>query len=381
MSASAEAVAELERIQSQTLHEELLAARVRLEAQSSDLRSQHATQATIEAEQELGKQLQEELREIQKKHETTIGTYRVRRASDAADLESERLERQKLMEELQTTQLRLDLEATRARAMTESTAKEAQARMRVEAEMAEAQRQVSELKAELALARGREEAKAASGAEAGAWNKEHATHALLRAMLSPEVAARPCNGHPVESATPRVGAVGQSPEGRERMLALARNSANAVATLLKQVKKLGDTHNLLSDPGSEGKTTVVRPAQLRAVRALERQTGMLERTNQEWAFSLLGESIGHEESNGAPTNGWGGNRHGSLGSPRGGWLPDEADEAALTPLERGAALASVLRRTERRLERLHDRLLSLTSSAPPSPASPSLLNITRHDGS
>lgn len=383
MSASAEAEAEIERIQSQTLHEELLTARQKLEAQSSCLPSQQTTQAAIDAERALRRQLQEELQETHQRHETEAGTYRVRRKSDATALESERLERKQLMEELQTAQLRLDVEATRARAMTDSTAKEAQSRMRAEAEMAEAQRQVSQLRAELTLARGREEAKAASGATAGAWKEEHATHALLRAMLVPEVVG-PSNGHPLEHATSWAhghAAVIQGPEGRERMLALAQNSANAVAALLKQVKKLGDTHHLLSDPGSEGKAMAVRPAQLRAVRALERQTGMLERTNQEWAFSLLGESMGHDEPGGALTNGWGGERHGSPGSPRGEWLPDDADEAALTPLERGAALASVLRRTERRLERLHDRLLSLTSSTPPSPTSPSLLNITRHDGS
>jgi len=321
----------------QKLQEDLDKLRQSKDVEVLDLRAKlQADGDRLEHERKDRCQLQEDLLSLRQKifEEATLHSRTL--DDHARSLEMERLHVQKLQEELLAA--KAEAEASRLSYSPDSpsvTALElAEERFKSETALAESRQEVSQLRAEIMR----------SGSAV------KVTNGLRTRYQSDGTETNGTNGTPDSHMT-----FSQASAGRQRMLALALNSAGAVAALLQQVRKLGDAHHMLVERGSQSrgslKSIAATPAQLRAVRALERQTGMLERTNHEWATSF-GEELGF-------TNGSGEDRI----SPSSGGTADLTDEGeALTPAERGAALASVLRRTERRLERLHDRLESLTSS-------------------
>eukprot|EP00933_Yihiella_yeosuensis_P017675 TRINITY_DN14720_c0_g1_i1.p1 TRINITY_DN14720_c0_g1~~TRINITY_DN14720_c0_g1_i1.p1 ORF type:complete len:800 (+),score=183.40 TRINITY_DN14720_c0_g1_i1:30-2429(+) len=239
-------------------------------------------------------------------------------------------------------------EIARLRAEAESSRAEAQ--MKAEGEIAESRQMVAKLKAELAAATGGNEKvhTALHTAFVGQHSngEDSLTQAVLRAMSGRSELRAPTVFHKTwdSEAIHRFHGNGEDTNGRGKLLSLARNSAGAVAELLKQVRGLNDASVLLGDQGGV-RAVAATAAQLRAVKALERQTGRLERTNHEWASSLgngnyKGDSDGERQAEPRITS---------------------VDEESLTPQERGAALTAVLRRTESRLERLHSRLARLNS--------------------
>lgn len=140
------------------------------------------------------------------------------------------------------------------------------------------------------------------------------------------------------SAETSASAAPSSPRRQEE----AQGGAEAVAALLEQVRSLGAPRSP-DVPGGDGAGSPPPEAsalELRAVRALERQAGLLERANPDW---------------GAPL---------PVGAPP---APPGDDEDGLTPAERGAVLRSALERAAGRLEKLHARLqlLSPGAAAPP----------------
>lgn len=157
-----------------------------------------------------------------------------------------------------------------------------------------------------------------------------------------------------------------SPEEAERLAGLATGSATAVAALLRQVKTLSDQRLFFAADGDAPEATV---AQLRAVRALERQTGALEKANRQWtsdqaegsgASLARGRGFGDASPRAAVAS------PGSAASsvPASNHSQAGGTEDALTPTQRGAALTNALDHAVGRLERLHGRLRGLS----PSPA-------------
>eukprot|EP00747_Dinoflagellata_sp_TGD_P040374 gnl/TRDRNA2_/TRDRNA2_140823_c1_seq1.p1 gnl/TRDRNA2_/TRDRNA2_140823_c1~~gnl/TRDRNA2_/TRDRNA2_140823_c1_seq1.p1 ORF type:complete len:286 (+),score=44.52 gnl/TRDRNA2_/TRDRNA2_140823_c1_seq1:30-860(+) len=72
---------------------------------------------------------------------------------------------------------------------------------------------------------------------------------------------------------------------RERVASLARSSASAIGSLLRVARGLSDSREQFADAGAAEPGPVA--AQLRAIRALERQTSALERANHEWGSLLV----------------------------------------------------------------------------------------------
>eukprot|EP00929_Paragymnodinium_shiwhaense_P086636 TRINITY_DN47115_c0_g1_i1.p1 TRINITY_DN47115_c0_g1~~TRINITY_DN47115_c0_g1_i1.p1 ORF type:complete len:1022 (-),score=249.75 TRINITY_DN47115_c0_g1_i1:60-3125(-) len=141
------------------------------------------------------------------------------------------------------------------------------------------------------------------GAEVQSWSKRKlGTAGLARAGLhTPPTNGLSPNGSafPFEDASPR-GVV--KPNGfhdpAADHAAAFRSSSEAVGSLLRQVRGLSETAAAAvasggaGQCGSHGGLSLQSPASLKALEALERQAGRLERANHEWA-SLLFERGRH----------------------------------------------------------------------------------------
>merc|ERR1712151_532396 len=141
--------------------------------------------------------------------------------------------------------------------------------------------------------------------------------------------------------------------GRSPMQALVHSSAAAAESLLRQVHCLDATRELLSDEdGLDDSISYVD--KLGALRGLEQQTLQLQRSHAEWPSLLVGRGPEVADCRDGARNVLSGNERetGNINPDMRAALP----HAGLTPLERGAALASALQQTAFRLERLHGRL-------------------------
>lgn len=214
---------------------------------------------------------------------------------------------------------------------------EVQAQLLAQAEISESRREVAQLRAELSC-RATEMSSLPSHLWRSPVQEDSLTHALIHASMGVRSMS---NGYH-NSVNSSWESIKVRPRGQEKYMTLLQSSSGAVASLLKQVRRLDDAHRTLST----GRNAVLgaTPAQLRAVQALEKQTSMLERTNQEWTASFGFHSMEDLDDDLARQSGI-------------SVLDDEVSAS-----ERGAAMVRMLRRTEGRLERLQDRLQGLLSS-------------------
>lgn len=293
--------------------------------------------------------LQQELRDLRHELDSEAIIHRSKAAAQEVLLAAERTERQKLEEQLVVVRCKSEETQEACAAREALRCAEVQAQLFAQAEMAESRREVSQLRAELATFRASSETLRSPSR----WRNSHEdslAHALLHATVGATTVRSLTNGyHGADSISS--WEVRHSRDGREQLSTLLQSSSIAVASLLKQVRRLDDAHRTLSGEGGDTRAT---PAQLRAVRALEKQTTMLERTNKEWTTSLQGAS----EDVGVLINGEYA-RHGKNGHQS----HDVEDEVPTSPAARGQVMVTVLRRTEGRLERLHERLLRLLPSS------------------
>lgn len=201
-----------------------------------------------------------------------------------------------------------------------------------------------------------------------------------------------------EVAEARVAALGgqlKDCSTTDRLSGLARSSSSVVGVLLRQVRSLSDAR--LANGGTANAGSKFHTDQLKTVKALERQIGMLERANHEWASALVERgSASHEwaanlaaaaASNDAGTPrplqaadsiGCAGLADGTAASPTNkrpslsecGMLgsPIVSQETATSPTESTAKLTSTLQRSARQLERLHTRLKAVVADAAIVPA-------------
>eukprot|EP00913_Durusdinium_trenchii_P030105 g28210.t1 len=268
--------------------------------------------------------LQEELREAQQQLDAEAIIQKSKAAAQEALIETQRMERARLEEQL---------------AMAMRCA-EVQAQLLAQAEISESRREVAQLRAELSC-----RATEMSSLPSHLWRSpDSLTHALIHASMGVRSMS---NGYH-NSVNSSWESIKVRPRGQEKYMTLLQSSSGAVASLLKQassVRRLDDAHRTLST----GRNAVLgaTPAQLRAVQALEKQTSMLERTNQEWTASFGFHSM--EDAYDLDDD---------LARQSGISVLDDEVSAS----ERGAAMVRMLRRTEGRLERLQDRLQGLLSS-------------------
>jgi len=293
--------------------------------------------------------LQQELRDLRHELDSEAIIHRSKAAAQEVLLAAERTERQKLEEQLVVVRCKSEETQEACAAREALRCAEVQAQLFAQAEMAESRREVSQLRAELATFRISSETLRSPSR----WrsHEDSLAHALLHATVGATTVRTVTNGCHGGDSISSSWEVRHSRDGREQLSTLLQSSSIAVASLLKQVRRLDDAHRTLAGEGGDTRAT---PAQLRAVRALEKQTTMLERTNKEWTTSLEGAS----EDVGVLINGEYA-RHGKNGHQS----HDVEDEVPTSPAARGQVMVTVLRRTEGRLERLHERLLRLLPSS------------------
>lgn len=285
--------------------------------------------------------LREELREMRHKLDSEAIVQRSKAAAQEVLLETHRMERQTLEEQLAMVRCRSEETQEACAAREAMRCAEVQAQLFAQAEMSESRKEVAQLRAELAMSRASEMSSVRSPR---VWRsplqEDSLTHALIHASMG---TVRKSNGC-ADSVNSSWDSIKVRAQRGERYVTLLQSSSGAVASLLKQVRRLDDAHRTLS--GGRNAVLAATPAQLRAVRALEKQTSMLERTNQEWTASI-GISLEEIEDSRQSINGFS-----ALGD----------DE--VTASERGAVMVNMLRRTEGRLERLQERLQRLLSNPP-----------------
>lgn len=283
--------------------------------------------------------LREELREMRHKLDSEAIVQRSKAAAQEVLLETHRMERQTLEEQLAMVRCRSEETQEACAAREAMRCAEVQAQLFAQAEMSESRKEVAQLRAELAMSRASEMSSVRSPR---VWRsplqEDSLTHALIHASMG---SVRKSNGC-ADSVNSSWDSIKVRAQRGERYVTLLQSSSGAVASLLKQVRRLDDAHRTLS--GGRNAVLAATPAQLRAVRALEKQTSMLERTNQEWTASI-GISLEEIEDSRQSINGFS-----ALGD----------DE--VTASERGAVMVNMLRRTEGRLERLQERLQRLLSN-------------------
>jgi len=297
--------------------------------------------------------LQQELRELRHKLDSEAIIYRSKAAAQESLLVAERTERQKLEEQLVVVRCKSEETQEACAAREALRCAEVQAHMFAQAEMAESRQQVAHLREELAASRSSEMFALRSPSRWRASGREDSlTHALLHATVGATSVRTVTNGYHGADSITSSWEVRQCKHG-DQFTTLLQSSSIAVGSLLKQVRRLDDAHRTLAGEGGHMRAT---PAQLRAVRALEKQTTMLERTNKEWTSSLVETNGSLEDFAGAGHDRRRENGHRS---------PDADDEVPASPAARGAVMVSVLRRTETRLERLHERLQRLLPSEAP----------------
>jgi len=286
--------------------------------------------------------LQEELRQMRHKLDSEAIVQRSKAAAQEVLLETHRMERQSLEEKLAMVRCRSEETQEACAAREAMRCAEVQAQLFAQAEMSESRREVAQLRAELAMSRASE---VSSVRSPRVWRspgqEDSLTHALIHASMG--TVRSKSNGYGADSVNSSWDSIKVRAHRGDKYITLLQSSSGAVASLLKQVRRLDDAHRTLSN----GRNSVLAatPAQLRAVRALEKQTSMLERTNQEWTASI---GISLEDIEDDPRQSI--NGFSALGD----------DE--VTASERGAAMVKMLRRTEERLERLQERLHRLLSS-------------------
>lgn len=285
--------------------------------------------------------LREELREMRHKLDSEVIVQRSKAAAQEVLLETHRMERQTLEEQLAMVRCRSEETQEACAAREAMRCAEVQAQLFAQAEMSESRKEVAQLRAELAMSRASEMSSVRSPR---LWRspvqEDSLTHALIHASMG-SVRSK-SNGYGADSVNSSWDSIKVRAQRGERYVTLLQSSSGAVASLLKQVRRLDDAHRTLS--GGRNAVLAATPAQLRAVRALEKQTSMLERTNQEWTASI-GISLEEIEDSRQSINGFS-----ALGD----------DE--VTASERGAVMVKMLRRTEGRLERLQERLQRLLSN-------------------
>jgi len=275
------------------------------------------------------------------KLDSEVIVQRSKAAAQEVLLETHRMERQTLEEQLAMVRCRSEETQEACAAREAMRCAEVQAQLFAQAEMSESRKEVAQLRAELAMSRASEMSSVRSPR---LWRspvqEDSLTHALIHASMG-SVRSK-SNGYGADSVNSSWDSIKVRAQRGERYVTLLQSSSGAVASLLKQVRRLDDAHRTLS--GGRNAVLAATPAQLRAVRALEKQTSMLERTNQEWTASI-GISLEEIEDSRQSINGFS-----ALGD----------DE--VTASERGAVMVKMLRRTEGRLERLQERLQRLLSN-------------------
>ncbi|CAK9001248.1 unnamed protein product [Durusdinium trenchii] len=281
--------------------------------------------------------LQEELREAQQQLDAEAIIQKSKAAAQEALIETQRMERARLEEQLAMVRCKSEETQEACAAREAMRCAEVQAQLLAQAEISESRREVAQLRAELSC-RATEMSSLPSHLWRSPVQEDSLTHALIHASMGVRSMS---NGYH-NSVNSSWESIKVRPRGQEKYMTLLQSSSGAVASLLKQVRRLDDAHRTLST----GRNAVLgaTPAQLRAVQALEKQTSMLERTNQEWTASFGFHSMEDLDDDLARQSGI-------------SVLDDEVSAS-----ERGAAMVRMLRRTEGRLERLQDRLQGLLSS-------------------
>mmetsp|Transcript_162440 Transcript_162440/g.299753 ORF Transcript_162440/g.299753 Transcript_162440/m.299753 type:complete len:748 (-) Transcript_162440:88-2331(-) len=140
----------------------------------------------------------------------------------------------------------------------------------------------------------------------------------------------------------------------ERLSCLAQGSSAVVGALLQKIQRVSDARLATGGAASGSRLHIEK---LKAVKALERQIAVLERSNHEWASALV--------ERGSASHEWAANLT-AVAADVAASLSRAPQEIATSPSECTAKLPSELQRSAHQLERLRARLKAMhePSSSP-----------------